>query len=90
MVKDFQEFQKVVDERCERYRSTPPEFLNDAGLEVVRMYEQVVSDICFASSATDLLDIIHDSTQYPLNTDGARREFRSMLTCLRRLAAGEA
>lgn len=92
MVKDFQEFVEVIDERCERYGSIPPEFLNDAGREVVQMYGQVVSDICFAGSATELLFIIQElqeSPQYDPDTIGARREFRSMMACLRRLAENE-
>ena len=53
------------------------------------MYGQAVSDICFASSAVDFLDIVTKSPQYNLETGAARKEKRAMIACLERLAKNE-
>ena len=89
MVKDFQEFVKVVEARRLQYGAIPVELLSPAGIEVRDMYRQLDSDIAFADAAFDLLAIIENAPQYILKNDGARREFKSMLTCLRRLAQNE-
>lgn len=89
MVKDFQEFVRVIEARRLQYGAIPAELLSPAGAEVREMYRQADSDIAFAETASDLLAIIENAPQYNLKNDGARREFKSMLTCLRRLAQNE-
>ena len=89
MVENFQEFVRMVEARRLQYGAIPVELLSPAGVEVRDLYRQADNDIAFVEAASELLDLIHTSTKYPLNTDGARREFKAMLTCLRRLAQNE-
>lgn len=89
MVKDFQEFVRVVEARRLQYGAIPAELLSPAGVEVRDMYRQLESDIAFAETAFDLLAIIENAPQYDLKNDGARRELKAMLACLRRLAQNE-
>lgn len=89
MVKDFQEFVRVIEARRLQYGAIPEELLSPAGIEVRDMYRQADNDIAFAEAPADLLAIIENAPQYDLKTDGARRELRAMLACLRRLAQNE-
>ena len=89
MVKNYQEFVRVVEARLLQYGAIPAEFLSPAGIEVRDMYRQADNDIYFAETASDLLAIIENAPQYDLKNDGARRELKSMLACLRRLAQNE-
>jgi len=89
MVKDFQEFVRVVAARRLQYGAIPVELLSPAGVEVRDLYRQLDSDIYFADGAADLLAIVENAPQYDLKNDGARRECKAMLACLRRLAQNE-
>ena len=89
MIKTYPEFIAVVDAKCALYEQIPEEHLSYTGKNVHDLYKAVKFNICFASDATELLEMLREDEDVEKIQIAARAEHRQILRCLERLAATE-
>lgn len=89
MIKTYSDFLAVVNVKCAQYDQIPENHLSFTGLKVYELYKAVKFNTCFASDATELLDMLHTDEDVEDIAKHASSEHRQILRCLERLAAAE-
>lgn len=89
MIKTYSDFTAVVSGKCSLYAQIPDRHLTVEGQQVYELYKNVMFDSCFASNATELLDLLHTDEDVEAAAKYAGAEHRKILRCLERLAAAE-
>ena len=89
MIKTYSDFTAVVSGKCSLYSQIPDEHLSDEGANVYKLYKLVQFNACFASTAIELLDLLHTDEDVEDIAKHASSEHRKILRCLERLASAE-
>lgn len=89
MIKTYSDFTAVVSGKCSLYGQIPDEHLSLEGANVYRLYKLVNFNACFASNATELLDLLHTDEDVEDIAKYAKSEHRQIFRCLERLVSKE-
>lgn len=89
MIKTYSDFTAVVSVKCSLYGQIPDRHLSLEGQQVYELYKNVMFDSCFASDATELLDLLHTDEDVEAASKYAGAEYRKIIRCLERLASTE-
>lgn len=89
MIKTYPEFIAVVDTKCALYAQIPEKHLSVEGKYTHDLYKAVEFNVCFASNATELLEMLNDDKAVENVKAFAGPELRQITRCLERLAAAE-
>ena len=89
MIKTYSDFINVVNGKLALYAQIPESHLSAEGKTVYGLYKNVSFDICFASNATELLDLLLVDEDVEAAAKHAGSEYRQIRRCLERLAAAE-
>lgn len=89
MIKTYSDFTAVLSGKCSLYAQIPDRQLSLEGQKVYELYKNVMFDSCFASNATELLELLHTDEDVAEAAKYAGAEHRMILRCLECLAAAE-
>lgn len=89
MIKTYSDFLAVCDRKCELYAQIPEDHLSLEGTKVYELYKIVKFNACFASDATELLQMLNEDEDVEAASKYAGSEFRQIRRCLERLASAE-
>lgn len=89
MIKTYSDFTAVVSGKCSLYGQIPDEHLSYEGANVYKLYKLVNFNACFASNATELLDLLQTDEDLEGIAKNAKSELRQIIRCLERLASKE-
>ena len=90
MIKTYPDFTAVVSGKCSLYSQIPDEHLSIEGTNVYKLYKTVQFNVCFASTAAELLDLLHTDEDVEAISKYVPSEHRQIIRCLERLASKEA
>lgn len=88
-MKTYSEFLEVVNGKLALYAQIPERHLSVEGQKVYELYKAIEFLVCFASNATELLDMLNDDEDVTLIAKYIDSEYKKILRCLARLAAEE-
>ena len=89
MIKTYTAFLEVCEDKRKLYARIPDDHLSLEGAKVYELYKAVHFDACFASNATELLEMLTEDEDVAEAAKWAGSEFRQIRRCLERLAASE-
>lgn len=89
MIKTYSDFTAVVSGKCSLYAQIPDEHLSYEGANVYKLYKLVNFNACFASNATELLDLLQTDEDLEGIAKNVKSELRQIIRCLERLASKE-
>lgn len=89
MITTYPDFTAVVSGKCSLYAQIPDEHLSIEGTNAYKLYKLVQFNACFASNATELLDLLHTDEDVEDIAKYAKSELRQIIRCLERLASKE-
>ena len=89
MIKTYPDFTAVVSGKCSLYAQIPDQHLSIEGANVYKLYKLVQFNACFASTAAELLDLLHTDEDVEDLAKHAKSELCKIIRCLERLASAE-
>lgn len=89
MITTYPEFLAVCESKCKMYKTIPDRYLSIEGQQVYALYNAVEFNACFASDATELLDMLNEDETVANAEQYAGSELRKIRRCLERLAKTE-
>lgn len=89
MITTYPEFLAVCESKCKMYKTIPDRYLSIEGQQVYALYNAVEFNACFASDATELLEMLSEDETVANAAQFAGSELRKIRRCLERLAKTE-